>query len=142
MPDDFLAALDESRRAAWRAQVVRDPDVTVLVCVLGDSTVGFCSFLKCRDDDAPPRTCEISTLYVDPPRWCSGFGAALVERAVALARTRGFLQLSLWVLATNTPARTFYESSGFSADGHSRTHSRLGVPLHEVRYCRQLSSGP
>lgn len=139
MPDDFLAALDVPRRAAWWAQVVVDPNVSVLVSTLSGSVIGFCSFLACRDEDAAPRTCEIATLYLEPSQWRSGFGSALVDRAVDLARIRGFLELSLWVLATNVPARSFYESRGFRADGKSQTHSRLGTPLHEVRYCRPLA---
>lgn len=138
VPDAFLEALDASQRAVWWAQVVVDPKVSVLVDVPADSIIGFCSFLPCRDDDAAPRTCEIATLYVDPSHWRSGSGAALVEQVVDVARGRGFLTLSLWVLATNGPARTFYEARGFVADGHCRTDSRLGVALHEVRYRRDL----
>jgi len=142
VPDDFLEALDASRQAVGWAQVVVDPNVTVLVGTLSGSVVGFCSFLACRDDDASPRTCEIATLYIEPSHWRSGVGGALVDRVVELARARGFLKLSLWVLATNAAAQAFYQSRRFSADGHSKTDSRLGISLHEVRYWRQLSDGP
>lgn len=141
VPDAFLDALDASRQAARWAQVIVDPAVTVLVSILSGSLVGFCSFLACRDDDAAPRTCELATLYVEPAHWRSGVGAALVGRVVELARARGFSRLSLWVLATNAPAQAFYEARGFAADGQSKTDSRLGVSLHEVRYWRQLSGG-
>lgn len=138
MPDAFLDGLDASQRAVWWKQVVVDPNVTVLVSVLADTIVGFCSFLACRDDDAASGTCELATLYVDPSHWRSGSGTALVERAVDTARTHGFLTLSLWVVATNERARAFYEARGFVADGHAKTHARLGIPLHEVRYRRNL----
>lgn len=138
MPDSFLDALDPGQSAAWWAQVVVDPQVTVLVAVEAVQLVGFCSFLACRDDDAVPTTCEIATLYVDPQHWRSGCGASLVEAVVRMARQRASREVSLWVLGTNVAARAFYESLGFSHDGRSKTDSRLGVALHEVRYRRRL----
>ena len=138
MPDSFLDALDPVQRAAWWAQVVVDPEVTVLVAVEAGQLVGFSSFLACRDDDAAPATCEIATLYVDPRHWRSGCGASLVEAVVRIARQGASREISLWVLGTNVAARAFYESLGFAHDGRSKTDSRLGLVLHEVRYRRQL----
>ena len=82
--------------------------------------------------------CEIATLYVDPDKWRLGCGSSLVEAVVAAARERSFHGLSLWVLATNVAARVFYESMGFSPDGATKTDSRLGVELQEIRFRREL----
>jgi len=138
MPDSFLDALDSAQRTAWWAEVVVDPRVAVLVATDAGVVGGFCSLLVSRDGDASAGTGEIATLYVDPDRWRSGFGSALLTAAVDVARERGFGALSLWVLATNSAARAFYEAHGFSADGREKTDSRLGVSLHEVRYQRNV----
>jgi len=138
MPDSLLDALDPIQRAAWWDKLVVDPNVTVVVALEGVALIGFSSLSACRDDDACPGTSEIATLYVDPASWRSGCGKSLLEAVVDVARQRGFRQLSLWVLATNLVARAFYESQGFSPDGRSKTDSRLGAPLHEVRYRREL----
>jgi len=138
MPDSFLDALDAAQRATWWEKVIGDPGVMVVVAIAGTALVGFSSLMASRDDDASPGTCEIATLYVDPENWRSGCGRALLGAAVDIADQRGFRQLSLWVLASNLVARAFYESLGFSPDGGSKTDSRLGVPLHELRYRRQL----
>lgn len=139
--DDFLNALEPSKRAAWWTLVVVDSNVTVLVCVQSGVVVGFCTLLASRDADAAPGTGEITTLYVDPERWRSGFGAALMKGALSSARERAFSKVSLWVLASNAPARAFYEAQGFLPDGHEKTDARLGVVLHEVRYRRDLPAG-
>jgi ribosomal protein S18 acetylase RimI-like enzyme len=141
IPDAFLDALDPAQQADWWSQRIRDPHTTVLVAVDAASLVGYCSLLPSRDEDAPSGACELVTLYVDPNRWRAGCGTALVFAAMARARERGFQELSLWVLATNTAARAFYGSLGFWHDGSSKTDSRLGVALHEVRYRRELPPG-
>jgi ribosomal protein S18 acetylase RimI-like enzyme len=136
--DAYLDAMEPSKRAPFWSGAVVDPNVTVLVSVEAESVLGFCSFLPSRDDDAAPSTCELVTLYVDPSQWRAGVGRALVEAAVRDACTREFQVMSLWVLATNAAARAFYESQGFTADGCSKTDSRLGISLHEVRYRRGM----
>jgi ribosomal protein S18 acetylase RimI-like enzyme len=139
VPGAYLDAMDPAQRAPFWAGAVVDPNITVLVAVEAESVVGFCSSLSSRDGDAAPATCEILTLYVDPGHWRAGIGRALVAAAVDDARTRGFEAMSLWVLATNTTARAFYESLGFVPDGHDKTDARLGITLHEVRYRRPLT---
>ncbi len=138
MPDGFLNALDTSERAAWWAEMVVAPHLTVLVGVDAVSVIGFCSSTASRDDDASAGTCELRTLYVEPNRWRSGIGSALLDAALDSAREQAFHELSLWVLETNLAARRFYEARGFAADGYSKTDSRLGVQLHEVRYRRPI----
>jgi L-amino acid N-acyltransferase YncA len=91
LPDAFLDAMDPSQRASWWSGVVVDPNVTVLVSVEAESVVGFCSFLPSRDEDAPPSTCELVTLYLDPSHWRAGIGRALLESAIDDVSTRGFL---------------------------------------------------
>ncbi|MEU0003749.1 GNAT family N-acetyltransferase [Streptomyces sp. NPDC006314] len=46
-----------------------------------------------------------------------GIGRALIRAAVEEARRRGARRLTLRVLGHNTPARTLYESEGFTVEG-------------------------
>jgi ribosomal protein S18 acetylase RimI-like enzyme len=84
-------------------------------------------------------TGEILAIYVAPHRWHEGIGDKLMRAAVSKLKTRGFDQVTLWVLATNALARTFYESVGFSADGAARNEIvGENTEITEVRYRRQL----
>ena len=52
----------------------------------------------------------VEHLYVDPPHWRQGIGAALLRHAQA-ARPEG---LQLWVFQRNADAIAFYERHGFA----------------------------
>ncbi|HTQ05741.1 MAG TPA: GNAT family N-acetyltransferase [Polyangiaceae bacterium] len=140
IPDAELDALDPAERALRWTKTLADPSVTVLVAVDGAAVVGFCSFRASGDADGTARTGEIKTLYVEPERWRSGFGSALLARALAGARERGFEEVTLWVLGTNTNARSFYEAHDFTPDGGLRTEKLPTAALHEVRYRRRVQS--
>jgi GNAT superfamily N-acetyltransferase len=134
VPDAYLEELQPSHREALWSRVVAADNVTVLVAIESASVVAFCSLLPSRDDDALATTGEIAAIYVEPDRWRRGIGAALLDAALDVARGRSFETLTLWVLSANSPARAFYESRGFAADGRSKTDTSLGFPLHSVRY--------
>ena len=74
-----------------------------------------------------PSTAEISALYIDPSRWRSGVGRALLAEALARLRAAEWSEVTLWVLAGNAPARAFYERFGFAADGAEVEHVPSGV---------------
>jgi hypothetical protein len=59
---------------------------------------------------------------------------------MALARliSAGYSQATLWVLRGNVRARRFYEIGGWAADGATQCDDRLGFPMDEVRYRKQL----
>lgn len=135
MPDDYLQALDPEKRAAMWANNIGRPGTAVLVAEQGSVVVGFCSFLaSSRDADAAADIGEITALYVDPTRWQVGCGSELLRRTVDLARAHGCAELTLWVLAGNAPARTFYEARGFACDGASKRAQLGGFEIEEVRY--------
>ena len=141
MPEAYLAALKPSDRAAFWSGRVTAHDITVLVAVQSISLLGFCSLMPARDDDASSRTAEIAALYVDPDHWRSGVGGSLIRAAFAAADTRGFGEITLWVLSANSAACAFYESFGFAPDGQTKTDTRLGFPLYEERYRLLVPAG-
>lgn len=66
----------------------------------------------------------VSGIGVDPAHTRRGIGRALVEAAIAEARTRGMRRLTLHVLGPNAAARALYESCGFVVEGvqHGEFH--------------------
>ena len=68
-----------------------------------------------------------SALYIEPSRWRAGVGRALLAEALARLRAAEWSEVTLWVLAGNSPARAFYERFGFAADGAEVEHVPSGV---------------
>jgi GNAT superfamily N-acetyltransferase len=77
---------------------------------------------------------EIFALYVDPGRWRSGAGRALLSASVSWLTRRRRDPVRLWVLTANDRARRFYEAGGFVADGEAQMFEIGGIELPEVRY--------
>jgi ribosomal protein S18 acetylase RimI-like enzyme len=137
IPDAVLDALSVERRAEYWRKRVTSEKWPVVVAAEGDSVIGFCDLIPSDDKDADSRTvAQIVGMYVSPAHWRKGAGRALCESAQAQARSRGIKTVTLWVLASNTDARHFYERIGFSLDGAEQMDSRManGVELHLVRY--------
>jgi L-amino acid N-acyltransferase YncA len=139
MPNEFLDGLDVEKRATmWRA-LTRDPDKIILVAENSEGNiVGFCAAGSSRDRDANAKTAEIGAIYVDPENWHKGIGRALLQAVLDQVRERGFEQVTLWVLAANRQARSFYESFGFIPDGSINDDRSDGFLVREVRYCIDL----
>lgn len=64
--------------------------------------------------EAEPGQAQLRWLIVEPHARGAGVGRKLVERAVAFAREQEYAELFLWTLDSLAPARTLYESAGFS----------------------------
>jgi GNAT superfamily N-acetyltransferase len=138
IPDDFLDALRPEDRAArydFAASDVRKP--WTILAVDGRDILGFATTSPSRDSDLPDHG-ELCALYVDPPHWGRGIGAALISAARARLSELGFRNALLWVLEGNVRAERFYRADLWTPDGVRRTDSRRGVTLHEVRYRRAL----
>ena len=69
-----------------------------------------------------------------------GIGRALLEQAVAWARSTGIRKLELHVFPWNAPAITLYESFGFEREGLRQGHYlREGVPVDAILMALQLA---
>jgi len=129
MPADFLASLDPAARAAQRRREMAalTPDQAIFVAVDdADTIVGFAACGNERSDD---HNGEVFAIYVDPPRWGTGAGRALMDAAVAHLTAAGPRPVRLWALDGNKRARRFYERYGFAADGATGSHP---IPDGEV----------
>jgi GNAT superfamily N-acetyltransferase len=144
VPAEFLDGMtveeDLAGRREWFGE--RRPEFGMLVAEAPDGTLGGFSNigpyrLGGRDVRQSPLSDaggEIFALYVDPDRWRSGAGRALLSASVAWLTARGRDPVHLWVLAANEGARRFYEAGGFVADGETHTFEIAGAALPEVRY--------
>ena len=137
IPDDYLAGLSVVDRAGvWRAVLAANdfPARGVLVAGDGGGVAGFVQFGPSRDHGAAPTDGEVAALYVLPAHWGQGVGRSLLERALASLRSAGSPRATLWVLDTNSRARTFYEAGGWQPDGAVREEVRGAATQRELRY--------
>lgn len=142
LPDAFLNALDAREREAMWRRGVGHPDRPIFIAEDAGRIVGFCALVRSRDADADETVGEITAIYVDPGYWRRQCGTRLLYAAVARAAGVNFRALTLWVLETNRPARTFYEKHGFRPDGAAKTETMWGVTVREIRYRRPVSPQP
>jgi GNAT superfamily N-acetyltransferase len=138
LPDDYLAALRPEDRAAryMFGELSADRPLTV-VASEGQTICGFATTGPSHDDELP-RTGELYALYVDPDRWGTGVGRALIKAARENLVDRGFDAASLWVLVGNERAERFYRIDGWTPDGSRREDEVWGVSVDEIRYRRAL----
>jgi ribosomal protein S18 acetylase RimI-like enzyme len=141
LPDDVLAGLTVSEWAERRqGQLASMAEGSfVLVFDTGGRIGGFVSGGPSRDQFAGG---EVYAIYVHPGGQGRGAGRRLLQAATRQLADLGFTAASLWVLADNHPARGFYESQGWHADGTAKPWTLAGgdsVP--EVRYVKNLWPG-
>jgi ribosomal protein S18 acetylase RimI-like enzyme len=141
-PAEYLLALSvDERERRWRARLA-DParSPLVLVCTAGSLVIGYLSGGEHRA--APPpgaREAEIYTLYVDPPQWGRGCGAALCQESFARFAAASFEQVVVYALAGNGRAHRFYEKIGFARErGYCGRFEMDGISLPDVRFRRPL----
>jgi ribosomal protein S18 acetylase RimI-like enzyme len=144
LPQSFLDALSVSDRAeSWRHWLATAPvsaDRPFWVAEAAGRVVGFITTGPSRDDDAVRGTSEVYAIYVDPDCWEKGIGTSLLERAVHDLRRHGNTLATLWCLASNKQARSFYERAKWRADGATKREVVGGVETEEVRYRLTLAA--
>ena len=106
--------------AEWRARVE-------------DSTAGDSAFLALATVDGVavgmvggyepadrPADREVVSMWVGPAWRGTGLGRSLIEAVEAWAAAAGAVHLTLWVVASNTPAVNLYHRAGFAETGETR----------------------
>jgi GNAT superfamily N-acetyltransferase len=129
LPDQYLAELSVAQRLALWETVLTDGITVVLVATGENGDInGFVAF--------HPERAEIGALYVDPPHFRTGVGAALLT--AAHDRLAGKPESVLWVLEGNDVARAFYERHGYALDGATSVHEASGrLQLRMARQARE-----
>ncbi|MFR9794325.1 N-acetyltransferase family protein [Streptomyces sp. MS06] len=141
MPQPFLDGLSVARDAERHRERLRRGDGSVLnlVAEQGGELAGWACHGPYRDGGSRTGDAELYALYVDPDRWGTGVGRALLEESVRRCSAAGRPRMLLWVLRDNTRARRFYERAGFRPDGAEEPFEAGGVPVPEVRCARSLA---
>jgi GNAT superfamily N-acetyltransferase len=140
IPDERLRAFTvERRQDVWR-QTLQTRGVELWIAQETGRDLGWICVGPSRDLDPDAAPAELRAMYVDPSCWRRGVGTALWAKAESSMRAAGSASVTLWVLAANLVARSFYAKLGFIDDpGHTRTHDRGGVSLVELRMRRDLT---
>ena len=145
VPDAILDAMSvPAREARWDAILRRDnASRYTFVAARGPLVIGFCSIIApSRDADAGARTAEVAAVYVEPDRWRTGTGSALLRAALQALRDDGWHDVTLWVFADNVGARTFYERFGFAPDGREELDTRTGQQMIRLLSGAAALAGP
>lgn len=145
LPATYLDALSEPAIAAARTQQwavgLREGRDVAVVEDAGGQVVAFAIVTPSRDADAAPGVGEVPAIYCHPTAWGQGYGSAVHDAALAHLTRTGHHEVTLWVLAANERARTFYVRQGWHVDhgpGGARQDHVAGVLVEEVRYRRAL----
>lgn len=141
LPGGYLAGLSVDRRAArWAADLTAVSGTRTTVALADGAVCGFASVGPCRDTDLEGAW-EVYAIYLSPGVLGRGVGRELMAAALRDVPPE-VTTVSLWVLADNTRARSFYEAAGFVADGRCQDIDIGGTAVTEVRYVRPARSRP
>lgn len=141
-PVSVLDALSiDDRERQWAARLAQPAiDSCIFVADRDGGVVGLAFAGPSPDEDVPPGTAELHSLYVDEDLAGTGVGRRLVAAASERVRAHGYDVLTLWVDEGNRRARGFYEAVGLCPDGAAREEGHPIVPVvaNEVRYRMRL----
>lgn len=87
---------------------------------VADGLEGPIASVACGPDPDEPAVGHMARLYVDPASWGAGIGRALHQACIAHLRAASFERATLWVLEHNSPARRWYERTGWRPTGEVR----------------------
>ncbi len=120
-PEDLAAFLAAKYGADIQAREIADPETMYTLALRDGVTVGYCQLgayeLPIACDGAP---LEIHRLYVDSSVKGAGVARALMDDALAQARSRGATSLWLSVWENNARAQAFYNRYGFEHMGEHK----------------------
>lgn len=89
-----------------------------ILAVLNDTVVGIAGITAIGTKYKVKHRAELG-ISVDKEFWRLGIGQALTEACIECARTAGYLQLELSVVAENAGAISMYEKAGFVEFGRN-----------------------
>ncbi|MGI9414102.1 MAG: GNAT family N-acetyltransferase, partial [Hyphomicrobiales bacterium] len=133
IPDDVLAGLDISEKAAMWANSIAEPGVDVFVGGAGeDALTGFgCCGARA---DVPDRfEGEFRAIYVLKEGQGTGLGRGLMRAMAGALSARGHRSAALRVARDNAPARDFYVRLG-GVEAGGCAHRVGDVEIAEVIY--------
>ncbi|MGW5875612.1 N-acetyltransferase family protein [Nocardiopsis terrae] len=135
----------EQFRERWSAALESPPTSRHRLVVATDevggvrTVVGFAAFGPAGDPDLWPATDgEVFALHVDPERVREGHGSRLLNACVDHLVEGGFRTVHVWAPEEENALRSFFEASGWRADG-ARREIDMGRLLPMVRLHASVS---
>lgn len=133
LPADYLAKLDPADRARRYTFGITDGSKPqTIVAVIDDAIAGFATTGLVAGEAI------LHALYVDPDRWGSGVGRALIAEARKDLRRTGRTEAFLWSMIGNTRADRFYTADGWELVGEPKVEQVWGTAVSEQKYRRAL----
>jgi len=125
---DHLANKAAAPPAFWRERAARASSAKTMATFVAVEETGFVGIVDgfLAEDG---RTVEIGGMWVQTERRRTGIGGELLSVILGWARERGATRATLWVRASNTPARLLYERHGFEPAKTSDAGLRLEKSL-------------
>jgi ribosomal protein S18 acetylase RimI-like enzyme len=117
---DWLSSPAPPPGPGWTFFGERTAPADVLVALLDGSVAGYVKLGRKTELAASEHVVAVNGIAVDPAFRRRGVASALLDAAIAEARSRGARRLTLRVLGPNEPARRLYESAGFVVEGVQR----------------------
>lgn len=139
LPDGYLQSFQASQRLPMWRQLLASPErVTIFVAEADKRLIGF----SCGGVPSAPGSlagvAELWSIYLVKEFWEQGIGKRLHEALLEELVDRGFHEVFLWVMETNTRTRDWYDRQGWILDGGRKTDELWGSTVSEVRYQRDL----
>jgi GNAT superfamily N-acetyltransferase len=126
--------------AGWRHDIrsgLRAPkaDSFTRIAEAGGEVVGY-SFVAApgREEPEASRVAEVVAVYVDPERWRTGVGRALMGSVDEGAAQAGYEELVLWSFEQNERALAFYDALGWEREDLRRPHRASGASTIRLRH--------
>lgn len=136
LPHAMLAALDvDARERMWASLLAASDPVVALVLERNGQIQGFAAFGEQRSPElgAAGYDAEISAIYILAAAQRFGSGRKLIRGSASSLSGSGSKGVSLWVLADNRNARSFYERLGGQIVGEREEYFAQTL-LKEVAY--------
>lgn len=129
LTEDVRNAMDEkAARELWEASFSHSDRENFLVRD-GGSTVAI---FRTGVDPDDAHTWHLFSLYVDPAFAGRGIGGNVLKKFFEDGKEKGKSRFSLWVFASNAPAKGLYMKSGFTPSGRTRIREAWGELEEEL----------
>jgi len=134
VPDSYLASLNyDDKTKGWKNGLINGLEENCIIAELNGETIAWVTFGKNRDNRSKD-IYELYGIYVLSEYWGSEIGLTLFNHAINKIKNHNPSKITLWVLAENKRAITFYNKNGFEYDGTQKTIDIGDEELSEIRY--------
>jgi ribosomal protein S18 acetylase RimI-like enzyme len=121
VPDSYLDNLSIPERASKLEKMIeenRKKNVHNFVIEEDKLIVGILAVGENTDNDLPSNVGQLYVIYIHPDHEGKGFGSMLMNKAIEILKEDGYTKATLWVLDTNSKARSWYEHKGWKIEAN------------------------